>query len=103
MVCFNTVLTCIVAVAVADGVAAVRSTDTIALHDAADRIVVAVRSADFGSRLVNALDDAGRTLDGNQINRFGWLFNEDIEVTWMILSPAAVDLLMHFHFIYTSR
>lgn len=61
--------------------------DTIALHDAADRIVVAVRSADFGSRLVNALDDAGRTLDGNQINRFGWLFNEDIEVLSAIAMP----------------
>ena len=74
--------------------------DTKALHDAADAIVVQVRRADFGARLVEALDATGQMLDGPQISRFGWLFNEDIEVShnvcavWCELRHALPMLLL---------
>lgn len=59
----------------------------IALHDAADKVVVKCRNVDFPSWLLTALNDASSPIDGDSINRFGWLYSTDLEVLSAVAIP----------------
>ncbi len=63
----------------------------MALHTAAQNIADAVQEADFPSRLIAQLDSAATPYDKGKISRFGWLFDEDIEVLNAIAMPIGAD------------
>lgn len=57
------------------------------LHSAAEKIVAKLRSVDFSRILLSELVDRSALLDGDSINRFGWLFPADVEVLSAIAIP----------------
>jgi uncharacterized membrane protein len=65
-------------------------TDVTAMHYASEAIVVTVRSPNFGSQLVRALDTSSRrTTDYPHLSRFGWMYGSDIEVLSAIAMPTS--------------
>jgi hypothetical protein len=64
------------------------SSELQVIHDAAEHIVTTVRSVYFPDQLLDALDRAATTFDGNRTSRFGWLYKEDVEVLSAIGIPV---------------
>lgn len=64
--------------------------DVTAMHKVSDYIVMTVRSPDFGTKLVLALDvAASKTSDVANLSRFGWMSGKDIEVLSAIAMPTS--------------
>jgi len=60
------------------------------MHKVSDSIVMTVRSPDFGTKLVLALDTAAsKTSDLANLSRFGWMSGRDIEVLSAIAMPTS--------------
>jgi hypothetical protein len=66
------------------------SLDVTTIHNAADAVVVEVRSNLFHRHLVQALDAASKRLEKSlQQSRYGWMYGADIEVLSAIAMPTS--------------
>lgn len=63
----------------------------MALHNAAEKITDAVQAPEFPARLIAQLDASAQPYDKDTINRFGWLFDEDIEILNAVAMPMGIE------------
>lgn len=60
------------------------------MHEASEKIVLAVRDRSFGANLVRALDTASKhTTDWPHLSRYGWMYGSDVEVLSAIAMPTS--------------
>jgi len=72
-------------------------TDITELNNAADKIVESARSSSFGGKLIRALDAISDKYDGKNLSRFGWMYDEDVDVLNAVAIPTVYEEMEDNH------